>query len=678
MKRKNIPNNSPKTPVNRGFAVLLILLGLMIVGGIVVLKAVNANPGALARQQVDTDILARAKLALLTSAIYDSTARPGNMLIPDYINSGTAVYDGKSNSGCQDVTKANGYPLIGGTPSVVKVNMRCLGRLPWKALNFDVSLNKDFSAADNQSDSFGEIPWYAVSANLVDSNCFGVLNSETLSAPAPAQAQPAGAPCSTTNPVHPWLTVHDASGKILSDQVAAVLILPGIALPSQNRPKTPPLANATQYLDALTVSDPAGCSAMPGTPAPPCVISNAGRTNHFVVGNASPTFNDRVIYITVQELAEQVQKRVAAELRASLTDYFGATKLYRPAPAPATPQKLSAYPWLIPLSAPITSEIGSANIILGRVPVMTSAITPTEFSWELTSPIESTTGSHAQCYKYASSPDRFIRNPLFNSLANPSLSTPLNFQTGSTGTVGAGMAGTCSWGNGALSNERTQLRCNYLTVTTISRNFDVYPDDDTCKASSGSISTKFFNVTRQINVSADFLSGSTCGMRSEVTSGTATDVARMSVDCAAKDTSTFISVEDIYTDTLSGLTFSLLVKPNGSLKAVRVSNMRFDPLVPPWFMDNNWHRQSMAAIAPNAAPVAPSPNPCGAVTTLSVGGSFGIPAVAIIPGGVLSGQTRPSSAVGDYLESLISNCVFAASNTARSASYNDTLLPLSP
>jgi hypothetical protein len=151
------------------------------------------------------------------------------------------------------------------------------------------------------------------------------------------------------------------------------------------------------------------------------------------------------------------------------------------------------------------------------------------------------------------------------------------------------------------------------------------------------------------------------------------------VDCALKDASAFIKVEDLYTDPLSAITFSLFVRPAATPTVpIRVTNMRLNPVVPDWFAENNWSQLAFTAIAPSAAPTIPTPNLCGTSTTITVGATSGIAVVALVAGTALSGQTRPSSAISDYLESRISNCNFSASNTLQSATYNDTVLPLAP
>ncbi len=671
MKPRNAPIKSLKKPVNSGFAVLFVLLGLMIVGGIIVLKSFNANSGNLARQQVDTDVLARAKLALLTRAIYDDVAgwRPGNLLIPDYLD-GTAIgYDGVSGSGCQNFASPNGLPLIQGTNPTVQVDMRCIGRLPWKTLGMDGSLNKDFSLPENRHDGLGEVPWYAVSANLVDPTCFTVLNSTTLNAPAPAQVQLPGALCSSStnpNPVHPWLTVHDESGKILSSQVAAVLILPGVALAGQARPPYPaPAVGAAQYLDAMTIEDKDDkiCKFLPGAPAAPCVINNAELNNHFVSGSATSTFNDRLIFITVKELVEQLQKRVASQMRASVKEYIAVT---------------NKMPWLGNLPA----EAATVNTSIGLLPLMprTGTSAPTEFSWSLevaAAAIDET--GNARCIKLSGTPDTYIRNQLFESIKNP---TTLNFRLGSTGAVNTPAAGQCKWKNGALTEARTAFECSYTATTTSTPNLDTYSILNDCENKANVVANKTFNIQRTVNVSFNILKDTNCAgpdFASSVQEPSATDVGRVTVVCGSINANNIVAVADTYTDTTTTQTVNATVQPASSpLLKITVSNMRFSPYIPDWFTDNGWDKSSLVALANSAAPSTPIPDLCAGEATLKVGNTTGVRAIAIVSGAPLSTQTRPSPLLSNYIESLGANCAFSAQSKPHSPTYNDTILTILP
>jgi hypothetical protein len=290
----------------RGIALiaLMFILALVVTG--VILGSLNNNTFQLARNQADSDQLLQAKMALLAYAIGASGAgqRPGDLVRPDILSD--ANYDGSTDSGCLDTTQPNGLPAISSG-----ANMRCLGRFPWKDLGLSIE-----SPSENDSD--GRIPWLAVSANLVDPTCLVSLNSDTLSLPYN------GYVCTGESVPHPWLTVRDALGNVLSNRVAAVILIPGPAVGNQSRPVSPNLGGAGQYLDSVTVVDSAGCTA----PHVAGTYTNAGLSNEFIMANDVKQvadddpcyqhpyqFNDKLIYITIEELMAEVEKRAAGEAK---------------------------------------------------------------------------------------------------------------------------------------------------------------------------------------------------------------------------------------------------------------------------------------------------------------------------------------------------------------------------
>ena len=108
----------------------------------------------------------------------------------------------------------NGPPNYDGQAdscSGVGAAMTCLGRLPWQTIGLNPS-------NPTQNDVLGQIPWYAVSANLVDPTCLDLLNPDILNMTYTSYI------ChSTTNLPHPWLTVHDSHGNVLSNRVACLV-----------------------------------------------------------------------------------------------------------------------------------------------------------------------------------------------------------------------------------------------------------------------------------------------------------------------------------------------------------------------------------------------------------------------------------------------------------------------
>lgn len=292
--------------------VLVLVLGLSVASAIV--GALNGKSIRNSRDAQMVPILAQAKTALVSYAMgyIGSGQRPGDLIRPDYFASTESPYnfDGNADSGCMDASQTTGLPLkSSGT------NMRCLGRLPWKSLGMSIS-------NPSENDPEGMMPWYAVSANMVDPTCLATLNPDTLNTSYTSYV------CAGATLPHPWLTVRDAHGNILSSRVAAVIIIPGPATSGQARPASPNLAAADQYLDSLTVAS--SCT----TPCVPGSYSNADKDNDFIMGEDSSRvsssdsnygspyrFNDRLAYITIDDLMVEVVKRVAGEARSVLNSY---------------------------------------------------------------------------------------------------------------------------------------------------------------------------------------------------------------------------------------------------------------------------------------------------------------------------------------------------------------------
>ncbi len=282
-------------------AVLMIMLVIMVMGAATVLVGSLSSSGLrIERDKITADALAQAKDALIGYAFNVSSAvrRPGNLpyqdrLVPSEEPSTTNIpnYDGDED----------GCPTTLPPPA-------CLGRLPWRDLDMAIS-------APSENDPTGFMPWYAFSRNLERGE---PINSELLNVAT-----------------KPWLTVRDMNGNVLSNRVAFIIFIPGLALPGQSRPSSPNLGGASQYLDSITV--PAGCTA----PCVPGNYSNRGATNEFIVGDKhrwindpdnpgkqiedqSYYFNDKLIYVTIDDLMPMIVKRVAGEARSVLNVYYGA------------------------------------------------------------------------------------------------------------------------------------------------------------------------------------------------------------------------------------------------------------------------------------------------------------------------------------------------------------------
>lgn len=320
---------------NQRGAAFMVMLSIMIIGVITVLVgALSKATLQTARNEKSSDMLALSKEILVGYAVNGTGGgqRPGDLPYPDRLlaSETPSNYDGNTDS-CPTLQTAP-------TPT------GCLGRLPWSTPLF-LSMT-----SPSENDPTGLMPWYAVSANMVDPA--GVtMNSELLN----------------TAP-HTWLTVRDMKGNVLSNRVAFILAIPGPVLPGLSRPLStsqggPGLMGANQYLDSITV--PATCTA----PCVPGTYSNADADDSFIMGDehrwiddpsnpghqiedASYNFNDKLIYVTIDELMPLIEKRIAREVKNCLDSYAAVSA--------------NKYPWAAPISPLAYTSV--TNTKFGRIP----------------------------------------------------------------------------------------------------------------------------------------------------------------------------------------------------------------------------------------------------------------------------------------------------------------------
>ena len=361
----------------RGIALLLTFVVLILAAGYVLTSYLSPTSVKLARDKEYAEILNSARDTLISAAVSASGVAegPGNLSAPDVVadTAATKNYNGHSETGCFDQSKPNGLPLIIDHP-----NIRCLGRLPWHTFGLSIP-------SSSENDVIGTMPWYAVSGNLAFQICLEHFSSEILAFSYTGFICPAA-----TSLPYPWLTVRDGRGVVLSSRVAAVIIVPGPAINSQSRPPPPNLAGANQYLDTVSVTVTTVTADCPG---PPCTFtfSNADLDNDFIQADPGPTFNDRLIYITIDELMAKIEQRAGQEIRASIERF---RDLY------------GSYPWLAPFADP--SIVGNYQAVtgtrVGLVPFYkVGQEFTTEFSWRITGgTIETTLGTVD---------DNVVRNP---------------------------------------------------------------------------------------------------------------------------------------------------------------------------------------------------------------------------------------------------------------------------
>lgn len=227
-------------------------------------------------------VLGQAKEALIAWAVsYD---KPGQLPWPDRREvTPPSNYDGQSD--CSNVN----FNLVN---SLGEPNF--LGQIP----RIDSTAPcESYSGVGHFKDSNGNNLWYAVSRNLVRNY---YLSKDPIINPSLAVSSP-----------YPWLEVRDINGHVVSDRVAVVIIAPGPPLAGQNRNTSAPPPSA--FLDSITI----GANA----------YSNYDYSNddhEFIMGNnvtLNNMFNDRLIFITIDELIHAVEKRAANEIGRALVNY---------------------------------------------------------------------------------------------------------------------------------------------------------------------------------------------------------------------------------------------------------------------------------------------------------------------------------------------------------------------
>jgi hypothetical protein len=659
---------------SRGYALILFMLAILAVMSVIAINKLGNSLTSGERQvtqaKATNDILVAAKAALLGYVVQKTDGGAGfrlaNLPTPDILNAAAngIQYDGLSDDDHCLSTATNGIPGVTAGSTTRKSTQRCLGKFPWRSLNVDVGNPEAY-------DPFGSVPWLAISANLnYWDQCLAKLNSDTLnwvlsagtSCPAPANTLP-----------YAWMRVVDSSGAILSNRVAAVLIMPGLPIQTGGRtqsrtPSSPGFSS--DYLDAISV--PLGC-----TTTCSATYDNANLSNTFIqiasdtkypVNSESAAlagkpiaFNDALIYITIDELMVYVERRVLSEMKASLINYYKTTGIGK-------------YPWMAPFVSPtnISSFNSAAPTPFGLFPLtvmpLAGASAPavlTDFDWSISGVTLS-----KKCVSIGSGLYIDQREFIIDS-----------YKDG----VASGNTATCNW----KLNGPKAVACDYISSAppSTTKIFSTY-GSSTCTGSVVGTSTNKL-VPTSISLTVD----SECATQPESYSApTASDFSRWNWQCATVPGGSAFQVFQVDVDysvtTIGGtvLGASESVRINGQTHPASLKRMRYQALMPYWFYSNDWYLSAFAAVSPSDAPSVVMP--CGSATKLTVGANTNVAALVMLAGSRLPNlpstatQTRPSSAVSNYLEapntSGGTNCLFSASGDTVTASRNDQVLVVAP
>ena len=282
----------------KGATLILAAFIIALAATVYVLKIYDPDKLRLEQDKKTYLALNNAKQALIAWSVGHSYT-PGQMPWPDrHLDPG--IYDGSSD--CVTTTFQYSY-LLGELPTLPDTSP-CLD--PNTGLNIYAGLSTYSGIGNDFRDGQGNRLWYAVSRNLV-------RDHET-------STNPIINPSIINSPTYPWLQVLNRNGLLISSQVAAVIISPGAALSGQNRSGA---ADASQFLDRFQIGAAVYNNRGYATPDEDFIVGDDNR-------NVSPndltfvqpySFNDKLVYITIDELMAALEKRVGEEVRSNLKSY---------------------------------------------------------------------------------------------------------------------------------------------------------------------------------------------------------------------------------------------------------------------------------------------------------------------------------------------------------------------
>ena len=309
MKKLNQVNKKQK-----GAALILMAFIIGIATAAYLLHALDPERLRVEQDKKTYQSLNEAKVALIAWAV-NHPDTPGLMPYPDRNNDGN--YDDTADCYASNINFAPQFTL--GRLPLFKNDPNCV--------NAKVSVTSGVS--EDFRDGTGERLWYEVSNNL--------LHDYKNNGGNPNGTSPIINPSKITTPTNPWFVVRDRNGVIISDRVAAVIIAPGA--PSAAQDRSGGIANPNQYLDKIVMAD--------NTP-----YQNYGYQNpatnpvqEFIIGDDfkmvsknDPTYknqsvepyyyNDKLVYITIDELMYAIEKRVLNQTKDALSKFKIARGFY--------------------------------------------------------------------------------------------------------------------------------------------------------------------------------------------------------------------------------------------------------------------------------------------------------------------------------------------------------------
>jgi len=581
-------------PRQKGAVIILIAFIIGLGAAAYILKALNASNLQAEQDRKTYLALREAKIALISWAVAHP-ATPGLMPYPDR-NADAGGYDGLSDC-----------------PGGATLFSHLIGRLPWKAGDYsdcNVLLNglgKEFTDGSN------EPLWYAVSKNLVhiySPSGDPVINPGIINNP----------------PYGNWLRVFDKNGQLVSDKVAAIIFAPG---PSQNdQDRSGGTADATNYLDTFNLQAGGGAKSN---------RTYAAADEDFYIGEDSkgvrpdnPTyqqpyyFNDKLVYITINELIDAVSKRAAAEAKAQLINY-------KKSIAAATPP--GYYPYA---SAMVSGEYYQKNLqYSGFLPIQ--------------QPVQTVSKTCSVNYTSANSSTATCD---FSSISNVEFTRSSGTFSGTTGSgcsrINANRTCRCSIVAGNSRCNGTggrRFTCTSVGCSTTGSLPGSYVFNGAIKYATAPVLVK-------INSSNGACSG--CG----------TNVANCS-----------------YTATAPSGNFSY----NVTTLPAAFNSAASNSVLPAWFTTNLWQDYLFYSVSSNCTygqPCsAPDINVGGKAAVEAIIAATGSPIVIAPFAAKGSAQTHSTCDLQEYLDSaenIDADTTFDANNKQKANNYNDQIFVVSP
>lgn len=463
---------------------------------------------------------------------------------------------------------AEGSCSAGGSTSI--------GRLPWKTLGIPELV-----------DAAGEPLWYALSDNF--RGIVSVINSDTQGT----------------------LSVYDADGTTLltpaGSEAVAIIFSPGAIVGSQQRGTTAEKKNPSNYLETG-----------------PNSRNNANAAGPFIAANESNTFNDRLLYITADQLLPPVEKRAGNELKNLLKAYYTAW---------------GAFPFAAPFINPsppaaFDGVTGTYNGLppIGNINLVGTTITPV---WNA---IPTATLNGASC----------------DAGTTPSCTCSLRTSTTFPSTT-------------SCTSNCPIWRCNISGIT----------GTPTIRI-TGALNNIGFGMWRLYDPSASSNGSPEVGVR--ISPSSTYRIATTVMDNVSVSGSLDASGN-------ATVTFSGTVQAGNIPTRIQLyPNVIPSYSLPSWFGMNNWHQVMYYATSPGYAPGggnACNPLP-GTPPCLTVNSSGGVntnkPAVVVMTGKALASQApHHSSTLSNYLEGENKTPTdYIYENKTRSSIFNDQVIIVTP